>query len=67
MNMAWVVNNQVALVLLLMSGFGGMCIGRWRAENRRARRDMKMIWNRRRHYRDARPSTRSSPDDHTLH
>ncbi|MBV9013339.1 MAG: hypothetical protein JO272_15080 [Pseudonocardiales bacterium] len=63
MNMAWVVNNQVALVLLVMAGFAGMYFGRWRAENRRARRDMKNVWNRRKGYRDVRRSPRSSPED----
>lgn len=54
MNMAWVVNNQVALVFLVMGGFGGMYIGRWIAENRRARRDMSNNWEKRQDYRDFR-------------
>jgi hypothetical protein len=63
MNMAWVVNNQVALVFLVIAGFGGMYLGRWRAESRRARHDMKNMWNRRKNYRNVRRSTGSSHED----
>lgn len=41
--------------LLILIGIGcmfGFFIGRWRAENRRARFDMKRTWEGRRSYRD---------------
>jgi hypothetical protein len=41
-----------ALWLILVIGLvGGYFIGRWRAENRRARHDMGRVWGSRRGYR----------------
>jgi hypothetical protein len=42
-----------ALVLVLaLGGLLGFFVGRWRAENRRARFDMERTWQGRRGYRD---------------
>jgi uncharacterized membrane protein YfcA len=48
-----VVDVENALWLVLVIGvFIGWFLGRWTAENRRARSDMNRVWNSRKNYRD---------------
>jgi len=37
--------------MLVLGGFGGWFVGRWRAENARARFDQRKTWNGRKNYR----------------
>ncbi|HEY2095555.1 MAG: hypothetical protein QOI50_2341 [Pseudonocardiales bacterium] len=39
-------------LILLVGVFLGFYLGRWRAENRRARFDQDRVWNGRKAYRD---------------
>lgn len=39
--------------LLSVGAVFGWFIGRWRAENKRARHDMNKTWNNRKDYRDS--------------
>lgn len=45
------VTTDTVLAMLVLGGFGGWFVGRWRAENARARFDQRKTWNGRKNYR----------------
>lgn len=45
------VTTETVLTMLVLGGFGGWYVGRWRAENARARFDRRKTWNARKNYR----------------
>jgi hypothetical protein len=47
-----VVMENALWLMLVIGVFIGWFLGRWTAENRRARSDMNRVWNSRKNYRD---------------
>jgi hypothetical protein len=45
--------TEALWLMLALGAVLGFLIGRWSAENRRARSDMDKVWNSRRSYRDS--------------
>lgn len=56
------MTTQLVLSMLVLGGAGGVVVGRWWAEYKRARFDQERIWDARKNYRrGGRPGSRTPP------
>jgi hypothetical protein len=55
------VTTDTIWVLLALGGVGGVVVGRWWAENARARFDQQRVWSARKNYRKSGRSGSAPP------
>jgi hypothetical protein len=51
------VTTETMFTILALGGVGGWFVGRWWAEDARAKYDQQLIWDRRRNYRKKKPDS----------
>ncbi|MGH3772571.1 MAG: hypothetical protein ACRDRW_14440 [Pseudonocardiaceae bacterium] len=55
------MTTDMVLGMLALMGASGWFVGRWRAENKRARFDQHRIWSARKNYRGGGPPSPPTP------